>query len=241
MNEASTDNFAMETALVLFSGGQDSATCLAWALQRFGRVETIGFDYGQRHLIELACSGALLEGINSLRPDWPAKLGEGHTLKIPTLAEISDTALTRNVAIEMGKDGLPNTFVPGRNLVFLTFAAALAYRRGITHIVGGMCETDYSGYPDCRDETIRALQSALSLGMAKPFQLHTPLMWLDKASTWKLAQELGGRGLVDLIREQSHTCYLGERGTRHDWGYGCGECPACSLRAKGWREYSTGK
>jgi 7-cyano-7-deazaguanine synthase len=241
MNEASTDNFAMETALVLFSGGQDSATCLAWALQRFGRVETIGFDYGQRHLIELACRGALLEGIKSLRPDWPAKLGEGHTLKIPTLAEISDTALTRNVAIEMGKDGLPNTFVPGRNLVFLTFAAALAYRRGITHIVGGMCETDYSGYPDCRDETIRALQSALSLGMAKPFQLHTPLMWLDKASTWKLAQELGGRGLVDLIREQSHTCYLGERGTRHDWGYGCGECPACSLRAKGWREYSTGK
>jgi 7-cyano-7-deazaguanine synthase len=241
MSEPSTDNLATETALVLFSGGQDSATCLAWALRRFGRVETIGFDYGQRHLVELACRGALLEGMRSLRTEWAAKLGDGHTLKIPTLAEISDTALTRNVAIEMGKDGLPNTFVPGRNLVFLIFAAALAYRRGITHIVGGMCETDYSGYPDCRDETIRALQSALSLGMARPFQLHTPLMWLDKAGTWKLAHELGGAGLVDLIREQSHTCYLGERGARHDWGYGCGECPACSLRARGWREYSVGK
>jgi 7-cyano-7-deazaguanine synthase len=241
MNGPSTDNFAAKTALVLFSGGQDSATCLAWALQRFGRVETIGFDYGQRHLIELACRDALLEGTKSLRTEWTAKLGDSHTLKIPTLAEISDTALTRNVAIEMGEDGFPNTFVPGRNLVFLTFAAALAYRRGITHIVGGMCETDYSGYPDCRNETIRALQSALSLGMAKPFQLHTPLMWLDKASTWKLAHELGGTGLVELIREQSHTCYLGERGARQDWGYGCGECPACSLRAKGWREYSSGK
>ena len=241
MSEPSTDNFAAETALVLFSGGQDSATCLAWALQRFGRVETIGFDYGQRHRIELACRAALLEGMKSLRREWATKLGDGHTLQIPTLAEISDTALTRNVAIEMGKDGLPNTFVPGRNLVFLTFAAALAYRRGITHIVGGMCETDYSGYLDCRNETIQALQSALSLGMAKTFELHTPLMWLDKASTWKLAHDLGGAGLVDLIREQSHTCYLGERGARHDWGYGCGECPACSLRAKGWREYSTGK
>jgi 7-cyano-7-deazaguanine synthase len=241
MSEPSTDKFATETALVLFSGGQDSATCLAWALQRFGRVETIGFDYGQRHLIELACRGTLFDGMKSLRTDWSAKLGDSHTLKIPTLAEISDTALTRNVAIEMGKDGLPNTFVPGRNLVFLTFAAALAYRRGITHIVGGMCETDYSGYPDCRDETIRALQSALSLGMARPFQLHTPLMWLDKAATWKLAGELGGVGLVDLIREQSHTCYLGERGARHDWGYGCGECPACALRAKGWQAYSEGK
>ena len=241
MSEPSTDEFPAETALVLFSGGQDSATCLAWALQRFGRVETIGSDYGQRHAIELACRGALLDGVKALRADWAAKLGDSHTLAIPTLAEISDTALTRNVAIEIGKDGLPNTFVPGRNLVFLTFAAALAYRRGITHIVGGMCETDYSGYPDCRNETIRALQSALSLGMAQPFQLHTPLMWLDKAGTWKLAHELGGANLVDLIREQSHTCYLGERGARHDWGYGCGKCPACSLRAKGWREYSWGK
>ena len=232
------DKLQPGTALVLFSGGQDSATCLAWALDRFTRVETIGFDYGQRHAIELSCRERLLDGFKALRADWAQKLGESHTLKIPTLSEISDTALTRDVAIEMGADGLPNTFVPGRNLVFLTFAAALAYRRGITDIVGGMCETDYSGYPDCRDETIRALNAALNLGMAKPFQLHTPLMWLDKAATWKLAHDLGGEGLVDLIREHSHTCYLGERGARHDWGYGCGECPACSLRAKGWREYA---
>ena len=228
------------TALVLFSGGQDSTTCLAWALSRFARVETLGFDYGQRHAVELACRDRLLEGIRVLHADWGARLGEGHTLRIPTLAEISDTALTRDVAIEIGADGLPNTFVPGRNLVFLTFAAALAYRRGIADIVGGMCETDYSGYPDCRDETIRALNAALNLGMAKPFQLHTPLMWIDKAATWKLAHDLGGNGLVDLIREHSHTCYLGERGARHEWGYGCGECPACSLRARGWQEYVDG-
>ena len=232
------DRSQSETALVLFSGGQDSATCVAWALERFARVEMLGFDYGQRHAIELECRERLLNGIKSMRTDWAAKLGESHTLKIPTLAEISDTALTRDVAIEMGADGLPNTFVPGRNLVFLTFAAALAYRRGISHIIGGMCETDYSGYPDCRDETIKALQTALNLGMSKQFELHTPLMWLDKASTWKLANELGGAGLVDLIREHSHTCYVGERGARHDWGYGCGECPACALRAKGWREYA---
>jgi 7-cyano-7-deazaguanine synthase len=229
---------ASQTALVLFSGGQDSATCLAWALDRFSRVETLGFDYGQRHAIELDCRQRLLDDVTTMRPDWAAKLGENHTLAIPTLAEISDTALTRNVAIAMGEGGLPNTFVPGRNLVFLTFAAALAYRRGITHIVGGMCETDYSGYPDCRNDTIKALESALQLGMDKPFQLHTPLMWLDKAATWGLAHELGGSGLVDLIREHSHTCYLGERGARHDWGFGCGECPACQLRAKGWREYA---
>ena len=232
------DRLPNETALVLFSGGQDSATCLAWALARFARVEMLGFDYGQRHAIELRCREALLEGIKSLRADWAARLGESHTLAIPTLADISDTALTRDVAIAFGADGLPNTFVPGRNLVFLTFAAALAYRRGITHIVGGMCETDYSGYPDCRDETIKAVQRALSLGMARPFELHTPLMWLDKAATWALADQLGGAGLVDLIREQSHTCYLGERGARHDWGFGCGECPACRLRARGWREYA---
>jgi 7-cyano-7-deazaguanine synthase len=233
-----SEKIQSRTALVLFSGGQDSATCLAWALSRFARVEMIGFDYGQRHAIELACRERLMDGIKSLNADWAARLGDSHTLQIPTLADISDTALTRNVAIEMGADGLPNTFVPGRNLVFLTFAAALAYRRGITDIIGGMCETDYSGYPDCRDETIRALNAALNLGMAKPFELHTPLMWLDKAATWKLALDLGGAGLVDLIREHSHTCYLGERGARHEWGYGCGECPACSLRAKGWREYS---
>ena len=192
MSEMSTDktsgNFGSETALVLFSGGQDSATCLAWALQRFARVETLGFAYGQRHAIELACRADLLAGMKSLRPEWAKKLGESHTLEIPTLAEISDTALTRDVAIAMGADGLPNTFVPGRNLVFLTFATALAYRRGITNIIGGMCETDYSGYPDCRDETIKALQAALSLGMDRKFELHTPLMWLDKAATWKLAR-----------------------------------------------------
>jgi 7-cyano-7-deazaguanine synthase len=238
MNDQSSYPFQTETALVLFSGGQDSATCLAWALQRFARVEMLGFNYGQRHAVELECRDNLLDGMKSLRADWAGKLGESHTLEIPTLATISDTALTRDVAIAMGEDGLPNTFVPGRNLVFLTFAAALAYRRGITHIVGGMCETDYSGYPDCRDETIKALQVALNLGMNKPFELHTPLMWLDKASTWNLANELGGVGLVDLIREHSHTCYLGERGARHEWGYGCGECPACALRAKGWREYT---
>jgi 7-cyano-7-deazaguanine synthase len=233
-----SDREQSETALVLFSGGQDSATCLAWALARFARVETLGFNYGQRHAIELDCRERLREGMTALRGEWAAKLGESHTLAIPTLAEISDTALTRDVAIAMGADGLPNTFVPGRNLVFLTFAAALAYRRGIRHIVGGMCETDYSGYPDCRDATIRALQTALNLGMDTAFELHTPLMWLDKAATWTLAQELGGAGLVDLICEHSHTCYLGERGARHDWGFGCGECPACALRAKGWREYA---
>ena len=226
-----------EAALVLFSGGQDSTTCVAWALSRFSRVETLGFAYGQRHAVELTCRDRLLDGLKRLRPNWAARLGEDHTLEIPTLAAISETALTRNVAIEMGADGLPNTFVPGRNLVFITFAAALAYRRGISHIVGGMCETDYSGYPDCRDETIRALGIALSFGMARKFHLHTPLMWLDKSETWQLAYRLGGAGLVDLICEHSHTCYLGERGARHDWGFGCGECPACALRAKGWQAY----
>ena len=226
------------TALVLFSGGQDSATCLAWALARFSRVETLGFDYGQRHAVELDCRATLINGIKAIHPDWAKRLGEEHTLAIPTLSAISDTALTRDVAIEMGEGGLPNTFVPGRNLIFLTFAAALAYRRGIRHVVGGMCETDYSGYPDCRDDTIKALQVALNLGMDRRFVLHTPLMWRDKAQTWALAHELGGSALVDLIREQSHTCYLGERGARHEWGYGCGECPACQLRAKGWQQFA---
>ncbi|ABD88299.1 7-cyano-7-deazaguanine synthase QueC [Rhodopseudomonas palustris] len=226
-----------DAALVLFSGGQDSATCLAWTLSRFARVETLGFDYGQRHAVELDCRDRLIDGLKQIHPDWANKLGDAHTLSIPTLATISDTALTRDVAIAMGADGLPNTFVPGRNLLFLTFAAALAYRRGIGGLVGGMCETDYSGYPDCRDATLKALTTALNLGMATDFELHTPLMWRDKAATWALAQDLGGDALVDLIREHSHTCYLGERGARHDWGYGCGECPACQLRAKGWREY----
>jgi 7-cyano-7-deazaguanine synthase len=233
-------DLSTETALVLFSGGQDSTTCLAWALSRFGRVETLGFAYGQRHLIELDCRDRLLEEIETVRPDWLAKLGENHTLEIPTLAAVSETALTREVAIGMGEDGLPNTFVPGRNLIFLTFAAALAYRRGITHIVGGMCETDYSGYPDCRDDTIKALQVAINLGMEKRFVLHTPLMWIDKAATWDLARALGGDRLVDLIVEKTHTCYHGERGTRHDWGYGCGVCPACKLRSAGFGRFREG-
>ena len=231
------DQLTSETALVLFSGGQDSATCLAWALDRFARVETLGFDYGQRHAIELTCRDHLLDGIKRLRPEWGERLGENHTLAIPTLAAISDTALTRDVAIAMGADGLPNTFVPGRNLVFLTFAAALAYRRGISHIVGGMCETDYSGYPDCRDDTLKSLQATLSLGMDHRFVIHTPLMWRDKAATWALARDLGSKALVDLIREETHSCYNGDRAHRQDWGYGCGACPACDLRRRGWEAF----
>ena len=235
-----SDGFNNQAALVLFSGGQDSATCLGWALSRFSHVETVGFSYGQRHAIELESRIQLINGMKHLRPEWDSKLGESYTVDIPTLGVISETALTRDTAIAMGEDGPPNTFVPGRNLVFLVFAAALAYRRGITQIVAGMCETDYSGYPDCRDDTIKALNVALNLGMARPFELHTPLMWRDKAETWRLAEELGGKRLVDLIVEHSHTCYLGERGLRHDWGYGCGECPACGLREKGWNLYTSG-
>ena len=225
------------SALVLFSGGQDSATCLAWALDRFDHVETVGFDYGQRHRIELDCRGKLRAGFAALNPAWKEKLGDDHTILLAALGEVSNTALTRDVAIEMTEGGLPNTFVPGRNIIFLTFAAALAYRRGLRHIVGGMCETDYSGYPDCRDDTIKALQVALNLGMDKRFALDTPLMWIDKAETWALAERLGGAALVNLIVRESHTCYLGERGSAHDWGHGCGECPACKLRAEGWRKY----
>ncbi len=224
-------------ALVLFSGGQDSATCLAWALDRFAKVETLGFDYGQRHRIELDGRAALRAGMTALNPAWGRRLGPDHTLDLAALGAVSDTALTRDTQIAFAADGLPNTFVPGRNLLFLTFAAALAYRRGLRHIVGGMCETDYSGYPDCRDDTIKALQVALNLGMDRRFVLHTPLMWIDKANTWRLAEELGGRPLVDLIVEASHTCYLGERGARHAWGYGCGACPACELRAKGYSAF----
>jgi 7-cyano-7-deazaguanine synthase len=227
-----------QSALVLFSGGQDSATCLAWALARFDHVETIGYAYGQRHAIELACREPLLDGLKAIKPSWAQKLGEHHTLDIPTLGAVSETALTRDVAIAMGEGGLPNTFVPGRNLIFLTFAAALAYRRGIKHIVTGVCETDYSGYPDCRDDTIKALQVAINLGMERRFVLHTPLMWRDKAATWTLAQELGGEALVELIRQHSHSCYVGARSLRHDWGFGCGECPACRLRADGWSRYA---
>lgn len=224
-------------ALVLFSGGQDSATCLAWALERFERVETLGFEYGQRHRVELDCREGFRDGVVALSPEWAARLGEDHTLRLDALGEISDTALTGDAEIRMREDGLPNTFVPGRNLVFLTFAAALAYRRGLRHIVAGMCETDYSGYPDCRDDTIKALQVALNLGMERRFVLHTPLMWRDKAATWELAAALGGEALVELILERTHTCYLGDRTQRHPWGYGCGTCPACELRRNGWERY----
>ncbi|OAG76804.1 Queuosine Biosynthesis QueC ATPase [Acetobacter malorum] len=226
-----------EAALVLFSGGQDSATCLAWALARFGRVETLGFDYGQRHAVELECRETLRDGLRAQNPLWKERLGMDHTLALGALGDISETALTRNAEIAMEKDGLPNTFVPGRNIIFLTFAAALAARRGIRHIVTGVCETDYSGYPDCRDDTIKAVQVALNLGMDSRYVLHTPLMWIDKAETWKLTEELGGAPLVSLINQESHTCYLGDRGTLHPWGHGCGECPACALRRAGWEEY----
>lgn len=226
-----------EDALVLFSGGQDSATCLAWALRRFRRVETLGFDYGQRHRIELACRARVRDGLHKVMPAEAGRLGEDHTVALDALGQISDTALTREAEIRMQADGLPNTFVPGRNLVFLTFAAALAYRRGLRHIVAGMCETDYSGYPDCRDDTIKALQVALNLGMERRFVLHTPLMWIDKAATWALARDLGGAALVELIREETHTCYLGTRTARHPWGHGCGTCPACDLRRKGWEAF----
>ncbi len=230
---------AGDGALVLFSGGQDSATCLAWALDHFDRVETLGFDYGQRHRVELDCRAAFRAALAAAFPDWAARLGDDHTLALDALRAVSDTALTRQTAIAMGADGLPNTFVPGRNIVFLTFAAALAYRRGLRHVIGGMCETDYSGYPDCRDDTIKALQVALNLGMARRFVLHTPLMWIDKAATWRLAERLGGQALVDLVLEHTHSCYLGDRSQRHAWGYGCGTCPACDLRRKGWETYTS--
>lgn len=229
-----------EGALVLFSGGQDSTVCLAWALDSFFRVETIGFDYGQRHRIELDRRAGLRDALTQFKSEWKDRLSEDHTIPLAALGEVSNTALTREVAIEMGEGGLPNTFVPGRNILFLTFAAALAYRRGLRHIVGGMCETDFSGYPDCRDDAIKALQVALNLGMERRFVLHTPLMWIDKAATWRMAEDHGGRALVDLIVEETHTCYLGERGQRHDWGYGCGSCPACRLRADGFRRYRSG-
>jgi 7-cyano-7-deazaguanine synthase len=228
---------AAEGALVLFSGGQDSATCLAWALARFGRIETVGFDYGQRHRVELDVRPVVLESMRSRFPDWAGRLGDDHMLDLGVLGQVSDTALTRDVEIAMQDNGLPNTFVPGRNLVFVTFAAALAYRRGLRHLVVGVCETDYSGYPDCRDDTMKAMQLALNLGMESRFVLHTPLMWIDKAETWRLAESLGGAALVDLIRDETHSCYRGDRSQRRDWGRGCGECPACALRAEGWRRF----
>jgi 7-cyano-7-deazaguanine synthase len=225
------------SALVLFSGGQDSTVCVTWALARFGRVETIGFDYRQRHRVELDCRQKVLAGIRSRFPEWGAKLGKDRVLDLAVLGEVSDTALTRERAIDFEASGLPSTFVPGRNLVFLAFAGAVAYRRGLSRLVGGMCETDYSGYPDCRRATLDAMGQAMSMGLDRETPVDTPLMYLDKAQTWALADELGGVPLVDLIIEETHTCYLGDRTHRHEWGYGCGECPACDLRAKGWEKW----
>jgi len=224
-------------ALVLFSGGQDSTVCLAWALERYAKVETVGFDYGQRHRIELDCRQVVLEAIRSGFPAWADRLGGDHLLDLSLLSTLTDTAMTSERAIEMLSSGLPSTFVPGRNLLFFNFAAVLAHRREATVLVGGMCETDYSGYPDCRDNTLKALQVALSLGMDQPMIIETPLMWLDKAQTWSLASRLGGPAFFDLVVEQTHSCYVGDRDHRHAWGYGCGACPACELRRRGFERY----
>jgi len=228
------------TALVLFSGGQDSATCLAWALDKYSKVETIGFNYGQRHSIELECRNQFISNIKESFPEWAKKLGKDHMMDLSLLGQISDTALTKEKEIQMESSGLPNTFVPGRNLLFLTFAASVAYRRNLKVIIGGMCETDYSGYPDCRDDTIKALQVAISLGLDTRIVLETPLMWIDKAATWTIAQKLGGQVLLDLIQEDTHTCYMGDRSKRHEWGYGCGSCPACDLRRIGFENFVKG-
>lgn len=228
-------------ALVLFSGGQDSATALAWALERYTRVETIGFDYGQRHRVELECRTQFLNKLRAAFPHWGARLGDDHLLDLGLLGQVSDTALTADRAIAFNTSGLPTTFVPGRNLIFFTFAAAVAYRRGLSVLVGGMCETDYSGYPDCRDDTLKSLQVTLGLGLDQRLVIETPLMWIDKAQTWRLARALGGDTLVALITEDTHTCYLGDRRTRHAWGYGCGQCPACALRARGYEGFAAAK
>ena len=224
-------------ALVLFSGGQDSATCLAWALDRFDYVETVGFEYGQRHVVEMACREQVRERMAALKPEWERRLGRDHVCDLAALNAVSPSALTRDTEIAAPEGALPSTFVPGRNLVFLTFAAIVAYQRDLGRLVGGMCETDFSGYPDCRDDTVKAMQLALNLGMDRRFVLETPLMWLDKAASWRLAESLGGPALVELIRSETHTCYQGDRSELHEWGYGCGLCPACALRAKGWREF----
>ena len=228
-------------ALVLFSGGQDSTTCLAWALDRYESVETIGFDYGQRHFVELECRKTVIEELRKSFPKWSDRLGMDHMLDLKLLGQISDTALTESKSIEVQKSGLPNTFVPGRNLMFFTFAAAVAYRRGLEVLVGGMCETDYSGYPDCRDNTLKSMQVSLSLGLDSPMVIETPLMWIDKAATWRMAQQLGGDLLVSLVQEHTHTCYLGDHSTKNVWGYGCGTCPACSLRKTGFEGFRLGQ
>ncbi len=226
-----------ERALVLFSGGQDSTTCLAWALERFARVETIGFDYGQRNAVELACRGAIRGEIGQRFPAWAERLGSDRTIDLGALGGLTDSALTGDSAFEVGEDGLPNTFVPGRNLIFLAFAAAAAYPRGVRHLVGGMSQTDFSGYPDCRDATVKAVGEAIDLGLDTSFEIHTPLMWIDKAATWALAESLGGESFVDLVVEHTHSCYRGDRAQRHSWGYGCADCAACALRANGYQSY----
>jgi 7-cyano-7-deazaguanine synthase len=230
-------NESSDAALVLFSGGQDSTVCLAWALTRFRRVETIGFEYGQRHGIEMTVRPRIRDQLAALDPKWKERLGEDHVVNLDALGQISETALTRNAEIELASSGLPTTFVPGRNLIFFSFAGALAYRRGIKHIVAGMCETDYSGYPDCRDDTVKAMQLALGLGMDRRFVLHTPLMWIDKAATFALAERIGGKTLGDLVIEETHSCYMGDRAHRHEWGYGCDDCPACKLRKAGFAKF----
>ena len=224
----------------MFSGGQDSTTCLAWALDRFAHIETVAFDYRQRHRVELECRKQVLAEFHHRFPAWWGQLGRHHLIDLGVLADLGDTALTRDQEIRLGDKGLPTTFVPGRNVLFLTVAGVIGYRSGARHIVAGMCETDFSGYPDCRDDAVKAVQLALNLGMAARFVVHTPLMWLDKAATWRLAEQLGGAALIELIREHTHTCYLGERSKRHDWGCGCGDCPACRLRAEGWARYRAG-
>lgn len=226
-----------KSALVLFSGGQDSTTCLAWALDRYEHVETVGFDYRQRHSVELQCRQSVLQNLRSTFPHWSGKLHDDHMIDLGVLGQISDTALTQDKSIEFEQSGLPNTFVPGRNLLFFTFAAAVAYRRGIKVLVGGMCETDFSGYPDCRDDTLKALQVAIGLGMDYRFLIETPLMWIDKSATWGLAKSIGGSDLTNLIIEETHTCYLGDHSTKHLWGYGCGKCPACELRERGYKSF----
>ena len=230
-------SFSAERAIVLFSGGQDSTTCLAWALDRFAEVDTIAFDYRQRHAVELACREAVIVALGDRFPAWAARFGRHHLVDLDILSRLGETALTADIAIAQAEGGLPTTFVPGRNLLFLTVAAIVAGGRRIRHIIGGMCETDYSGYPDCRDDTVKAMQLALNRGMDATFVIHTPLMWLDKAATWRLAEELGGATLVELITEHTHTCYRGDRGVRHSWGYGCGACPACDLRRSGYARF----
>ena len=234
MTTTSTD-----TALVLFSGGQDSTVCLAWALERFARVETVGFRYGQRHAVEISMRERLRGSMCELNPVWAARLSSDHLITLDALASLSETSLTRPTSIESGEGGLPTTFVPARNLIFFCFAGALAHRCGARHVVAGMCETDYSGYPDCRDNTVKAMQVALSLGLDRNIVIHTPLMWVDKADTFSMAEEIGGKPFLDLVIEDSHSCYLGDRSVRHEWGYGCGTCPACELRAQGFAKFKS--